>query len=137
MALYLVALAQGGDGKTSTLKAILCRTRLPSSVLITVKSQTHLACWCNRQTEVFIIVIHQLSSFDFQIIDHLKTELSAWKQDVKSQRMSRLQSSFECQVNSLKENLTDKKKVLEEEIAGLEQRIGDHRAWITQGNKHQ
>ena len=79
----------------------------------------------------------QLSSFFLQIILHLKKQLDANKQTVKSQYLESLQKLLEAQITCISTAITDRKKVLKDEVEDLQQRSAAHSAQLTKATKFQ
>ena len=79
----------------------------------------------------------QLSFFLLQIIEHLKNQLDANKQAMKFQYVDNLQWLLNAQIECFSTAITDRKKVLKDEIEDLQKRIAAHNTQLTKATKFQ
>ena len=72
-----------------------------------------------------------------QIIVRLEKQLDANKQTIKSQYLDSLQKLLEAQITCISTAITDRKKVLKDEIRDLQQRSDARHAQLTKATKFQ
>ena len=75
--------------------------------------------------------------FLLQIIVRLEKQLDANKQTIKSQYLESLQKLLEAQITCISTAITDRKKVLKDEIRDLQQRSASRHAQLTKATKFQ
>ena len=79
----------------------------------------------------------QLSAFYLQIILRLNKQLDANKYAVKTRYLDRFQKLLKAHITCFSTAITDRKKVLKDEIEDLRQRIAAHNVQLTKATQFQ